>query len=42
VDTTATTASYRWKIMAYADISNSDFIVKGYRFDILSTPNNAE
>lgn len=30
------------KILAYADISNSDFIIKGYRFDILSFLNNAE
>jgi phosphatidylserine decarboxylase len=44
VDTTATiTASPAdGKILAYADISNSDFIVKGYRFDILSFLNNAE
>lgn len=44
VDTTATiTASPAdGKILAYADISNSDFIVKGYRFDILSFLNNPE
>ena len=44
VDTTATiTASPAdGKILAYADISNSDFIIKGYRFDILSFLNNAE
>ena len=29
------------KILAYADISNSDFIIKGYRFDINSFLNNA-
>jgi len=29
------------KILAYANISNSDFIVKGYRFDIFSFLNNA-
>ena len=29
------------KILAYADISNSDFIIKGYRFDIFSFLNNA-
>ena len=28
--------------MAYADISNSDFIIKGYRFDISSFLNNAK
>lgn len=30
------------KLLAYADINNSDFIVKGYRFDVLSFLNNAE
>ena len=30
------------KLMAYKDISNSDFIIKGYRFDILSFLNNAD
>jgi phosphatidylserine decarboxylase len=29
------------KILAYADISNSDFIIKGYRFDIFSFLNDA-
>ena len=29
------------KILAYANISNSDFIIKGYRFDIFSFLNNA-
>ncbi len=29
------------KLLAYADISNSDFIIKGYRFDILSFLNNS-
>jgi phosphatidylserine decarboxylase len=29
------------KILAYADIRNSDFIIKGYRFDICSFLNNA-
>ena len=29
------------KIMAYANISNSDFIIKGYRFNIFSFLNNA-
>ncbi len=29
------------KILAYADISNSDFIIKGYRFDIFSFLNHA-
>jgi phosphatidylserine decarboxylase len=29
------------KILAYDDISNSDFIIKGYRFDIFSFLNNA-
>ena len=28
------------KILAYANISNSDFIIKGYRFDIFSFLNN--
>ena len=30
------------KIMAYADISNSDFIIKGYRFDVFSFLNNPD
>jgi len=30
------------KLMAYANISNSDFIIKGYRFDVLSFLNNAD
>ncbi len=30
------------KLLAYADISNSDFIIKGYRFDVLSFLNNDE
>ncbi|MBK7173665.1 MAG: phosphatidylserine decarboxylase [Bacteroidales bacterium] len=29
------------KVLAYANISNSDFIIKGYRFDISSFLNNA-
>jgi phosphatidylserine decarboxylase len=29
------------KILAYANISNRDFIIKGYRFDIFSFMNNA-
>lgn len=29
------------KVLAYADISNSDFIIKGYRFDVYSFLNNA-
>ncbi|MDZ7774894.1 MAG: phosphatidylserine decarboxylase [Bacteroidales bacterium] len=29
------------KILAYADISNSDFIVKGYRFDVFSFLDNS-
>ena len=29
------------KVLAYANISNSDFIIKGYRFDIYSFLNNA-
>ena len=29
------------KLLAYADISNSDFIIKGHRFDVLSFLNNA-
>ncbi|CAM2863782.1 phosphatidylserine decarboxylase [Flavobacterium frigoris] len=44
VDTTATNtvSPADGKILAYADISNSDFIVKGYRFDIGSFLNNDE
>ncbi|TDE04943.1 phosphatidylserine decarboxylase [Flavobacterium hiemivividum] len=44
IDTTATitVSPADGKILAYADISNSDFIVKGYRFDIASFLNNAE
>ena len=30
------------KILAYADISNSDFIIKGYRFDVSSFLDNAD
>lgn len=30
------------KLLAYADISNSDFIIKGYRFDVLSFLNNVD
>jgi len=30
------------KILAYADISNSDFIIKGYRFDVYSFLDNPE
>ena len=30
------------KILAYKDISNSDFIIKGYQFDILSFLNNED
>jgi phosphatidylserine decarboxylase len=30
------------KLLAYADISNSDFIIKGYRFDILAFLNNVD
>ena len=44
IDTTATStvSPADGKILAYADISNSDFIVKGYRFDVLSFLNNDE
>ncbi|SEA17065.1 phosphatidylserine decarboxylase [Flavobacterium gillisiae] len=44
IDTTATStvSPADGKILAYADISNSDFIVKGYRFDVSSFLNNAE
>jgi phosphatidylserine decarboxylase len=44
VDTTATitVSPADGKILAYANISNSDFIVKGYRFDIKSFLDNAE
>ncbi len=30
------------KVMAYADISNSDFIIKGYRFDVVSFLDNPD
>ena len=30
------------KVLAYSNISNSDFIVKGYRFDVFSFLNNEE
>lgn len=30
------------KILAYADISNTDFIIKGYRFDVSTFLNNPE
>lgn len=44
VDTnsTITVSPADGKLMAYNDISNSDFIIKGYRFDILSFLNNAD
>ncbi len=44
VDTssTITVSPADGKILAYADISNSDFIIKGYRFDIFSFLNNAD
>jgi phosphatidylserine decarboxylase len=29
------------KVLAYADVSNSDFIIKGHRFDLFSFLNNA-
>jgi phosphatidylserine decarboxylase len=43
VDTnsTVTMSPADGKILAYANISNSDFIIKGYRFDIFSFLNNA-
>src|SRR5512145_2228714 len=43
VDTSSTVAvsPADGKILAYANISNSDFIVKGYRFDIFSFLNDA-
>jgi phosphatidylserine decarboxylase len=43
VDTNSTVAvsPADGKILAYANISNSDFIIKGYRFDIFSFLNNA-
>jgi len=43
VDTnsTVTVSPADGKILAYADISNSNFIIKGYRFDIYSFLNNA-
>jgi phosphatidylserine decarboxylase len=44
IDTTTTSAvsPADGKILAYENISNSDFIVKGYRFDIASFLNNTE
>ncbi|MDD2634036.1 MAG: archaetidylserine decarboxylase [Bacteroidales bacterium] len=44
VDTTSTIAvsPADGKLLAYPDISNNDFIIKGYRFDVLSFLNNAE
>ncbi|MDD4149781.1 MAG: phosphatidylserine decarboxylase [Bacteroidales bacterium] len=44
VDTTSTIAvsPADGKLLAYPDISNNDFIIKGYRFDILSFLNNAD
>jgi phosphatidylserine decarboxylase len=43
VDTNSTVAvsPADGKILAYANISNSDFIIKGYRFDLFSFLNNA-
>ena len=43
VDTnaTVTVSPADGKILAYADISNCDFIIKGYRFNIFSFLNNA-
>ncbi len=35
-DSTIAVSPADGKILAYADISNSDFIIKGYRFDIFS------
>lgn len=42
VDTTTTIAvsPADGKVMAYADVNNGDFIIKGHRFDILSFLNN--
>lgn len=44
VDTnsTVTVSPADGKILAYANISNSDFIIKGYRFDIFSFLDNAQ
>lgn len=41
-DSTIAVSPADGKLLAYADISNSDFIIKGYRFDILSFLNNAD
>ena len=41
-NSTITVSPADGKLLAYADISNSDFIIKGYRFDILSFLNNAD
>jgi len=44
VDTSATIAASPadGKILVYSDIRKSDFIIKGYRFDLFSFLNNAE
>lgn len=39
-NSTITVSPADGKILAYEDISNNDFIIKGYRFDILSFLNN--
>ncbi len=40
-NTTVAVSPADGKILAYANISNSNFIIKGYRFDIFSFLNNA-
>ncbi len=44
IDTTSTVVASPadGKLLAYADITNSDFIIKGYRFNVLSFLNNAD
>jgi len=40
-DSTVSVSPADGKVLAFADISNSDFIIKGYRFDVLSFLDNA-
>ena len=41
-NSTITVSPADGKILAYRDISNSDFVIKGYRFDIFSFLNNED
>jgi len=40
-DSTVAVSPADGKVLAFADISNSDFIIKGYRFDVVSFLDNA-